>query len=127
MTHLVSGCVKVWDTRQHDAPVATIEPSDKDQSRDCWAVCFGNTYNDEERCVAAGYDNGDVKLFDLRAMALRWETNVGNGICSVEFDRRDIMMNKLVTAGLEASFLVFDLRTFHPTKGYSSLHEQVKI
>lgn len=26
----------------------------------------GNSYSDEERCVAAGYDNGDVKLFDLR-------------------------------------------------------------
>ena len=26
----------------------------------------GNSYNDEERVVAAGYDNGDVKIFDLR-------------------------------------------------------------
>lgn len=29
-------------------------------------MAFGNSYNDEERCVLAGYDNGDVKLFDLR-------------------------------------------------------------
>ncbi len=34
--------------------------------RDCWCVAFGNAHNDEERCVAAGYDNGDIKLFDLR-------------------------------------------------------------
>lgn len=34
--------------------------------RDCWCVAFGNSYNDEERCVLAGYDNGDIKLFDLR-------------------------------------------------------------
>ncbi len=34
--------------------------------RDCWTVAFGNSYNDEERCVLAGYDNGDVKMFDLR-------------------------------------------------------------
>jgi hypothetical protein len=34
--------------------------------RDCWSVAFGNSFNDEERCVLAGYDNGDVKLFDLR-------------------------------------------------------------
>ena len=34
--------------------------------RDCWCVAFGNSYNDEERCVLAGYDNGDVKMFDLR-------------------------------------------------------------
>jgi hypothetical protein len=32
----------------------------------CRCVAFGNSYNDEERCVLAGYDNGDVKMFDLR-------------------------------------------------------------
>jgi hypothetical protein len=29
-------------------------------------VAIGNSFNDDERCVLAGYDNGDVKLFDLR-------------------------------------------------------------
>ena len=62
------GCVRVWDVRQKDAPVAAFEPgaADKDKPRDCWTVAFGNSYNDEERCVLAGYDNGDVKMFDLR-------------------------------------------------------------
>jgi len=40
----------------------------------------GHAFSVHDRCVAAGYDNGDVKLFDLRAMALRWETNVNNGV-----------------------------------------------
>ena len=44
------------------------------------SVFAGNSFNDEERCVAAGYDNGDIKLFDLRKMNLRWETNVNNGV-----------------------------------------------
>ncbi len=35
--------------------------------RDCWCVAIGNSHNDEERCVLAGFDNGDVKMFDLRA------------------------------------------------------------
>lgn len=48
--------------------------------RDCWTVAFGNSYNDEERCVVAGYDNGDIKLFDLKTMSLKWETNVKNGV-----------------------------------------------
>jgi hypothetical protein len=39
----------------------------------------GNSY-DEDRCVVAGYDNGDIKLFDLRAMQLRWETTMPNGV-----------------------------------------------
>ena len=44
----------------------------------------GNSYNDAERCVCAGYDNGDIKLFDLRTMSLKWETNVKNGVsCDV--------------------------------------------
>lgn len=30
--------------------------------------------------MCAGYDNGDIKLFDLKNMSLRWETNVKNGV-----------------------------------------------
>jgi hypothetical protein len=53
-------------------------------------VAFGNAYNSEERCIAAGYDNGDVKIFDLKTNCLRWDTNVKNGVCGIEFDRPDI-------------------------------------
>ena len=41
----------------------------------------GDAYNTEERAVVAGYDNGDIKMFDLKKMAVRWETNVKNGVC----------------------------------------------
>ncbi|KAG8124444.1 putative WD repeat-containing protein [Naja naja] len=85
----------------------------------------GNAYNQEERVVCAGYDNGDIKLFDLRNMTLRWETNIKNGVCSVEFDRKDINMNKLVATSLEGKFHVFDMRTQHPTKGFASVSEKV--
>lgn len=33
---------------------------------DCWAVAFGNSFNNDERNIACGYDNGDLKIFDLR-------------------------------------------------------------
>ena len=46
-----------------------------------WYLCAGNTYTEAERVVAAGYDNGDIKLFDLRSMSVRWETNIKNGVC----------------------------------------------
>ena len=39
--------------------------------RDCWAVALGNSFDDEERCLLAGYDNGDVKMFDLRTNTVR--------------------------------------------------------
>uniref|UniRef100_A0A7S0VM47 Uncharacterized protein n=1 Tax=Polytomella parva TaxID=51329 RepID=A0A7S0VM47_9CHLO len=119
------GCVRVWDVRQNTAPVAAFEPADSDNIRDCWCVAFGNSYNDEERCVAAGYDNGDLKLFDLRMNKVRYETNVRNGVCGVAFDRRDIPMNKILVGCLEAQLHVFDARTQHPTKGFASVTERV--
>lgn len=118
------GCVKVWDVRQKEKPVANMEPDEGQEARDCWAVAFGNAYDAEERCVCAGYDNGDIKLFDLRTMSLRWETNISNGVCAVEFDRKDIAMNKIVVASLEGKFQVFDTRTQHKTKGFASVSEK---
>jgi hypothetical protein len=54
--------------------VLSLEPvvSSDDVVVDCWAVgyyfyvSFGNSFNNDERCIAAGYDNGDLKIFDLR-------------------------------------------------------------
>ncbi|ORZ32314.1 WD repeat-containing protein 92 [Catenaria anguillulae PL171] len=117
------GCVKVWDIRQKDSPVAQIAPQRGESTRDCWTVAFGNSFNNDDRWVAAGYDNGDLKLFDLRAMAVVWETNLKNGVVSVQFDRWDIKANKLVAGTLEAGIHVFDLRTLHPEQGFAQLRE----
>uniref|UniRef100_A0A1B0G2R6 Uncharacterized protein n=1 Tax=Glossina morsitans morsitans TaxID=37546 RepID=A0A1B0G2R6_GLOMM len=126
------GSVKVWDIRQGNAPVVDITPGDQSDDstgkiqtkRDCWAVAFGDSYNNEERIVAAGYDNGDLKLFDLRQLSIRWETTLKNGVCSIEFDRRDIPMNKMVVTTLEGGLLVYDMRTQHPTQGFAYLEER---
>lgn len=114
------GSVKIWDTRQRDRPVSTIAPAQGEKTKDVWTVAFGNAYNDQERMVCAGYENGDVKLFDLRNMSLHYETNVRNGVCAIEFDRRDIKMNKLVVGTLESTIQALDLRTKHPKSGYAS-------
>ncbi|XP_058796805.1 dynein axonemal assembly factor 10 [Phymastichus coffea] len=118
------GSVKVWDPRQKDKPVAVMEPKEGETRRDCWSVAFGNSYNDDDRVVVSGYDNGDVKMFDLRAMALRWESNLKHGVCGIEFDRRDIAMNKLVCTTLQGKIYLFDLRTQHPKKGFAYLVEK---
>eukprot|EP01138_Halocafeteria_seosinensis_P000828 gb/GECG01000849.1/.p1 GENE.gb/GECG01000849.1/~~gb/GECG01000849.1/.p1 ORF type:complete len:363 (+),score=43.26 gb/GECG01000849.1/:1-1089(+) len=117
------GCVRVWDPRVRD-PVVSLEPESAEQARDCWSACFGNAYTEEERCICAGYDNGDVKLFDLRTNKFRWETNVGNGVVCTEFDRKDIDMNKLVVTTLESKFRLYDVRTQHPKHGFSYLTEK---
>jgi WD40 repeat protein len=141
----MKGCVRIWDVRQKDKAVADISPAEGQPVRDTWAVALGkddklllfidvtaffknkkgNSYNDEERMVCAGYENGDVKMFDLRNMSLYWETNVKNGVCSLEFDRKDIKMNKLVVSTLESTFHIFDLRTRHPTSHFASVAEKV--
>lgn len=46
-------------------------------------------------------------------------------VCGIEYDRKDIMMNKLVATTLESKFHVFDVRTQHPEKGFASLSEKV--
>ncbi|XP_067647810.1 dynein axonemal assembly factor 10 [Eurosta solidaginis] len=125
------GAVKVWDMRQGAAPVVDISPEsikgdgiNRNERRDCWAVAFGDSYNNAERCVAAGYDNGDLKLFDLRQLAVRWDTTLKNGICDIEFDRSDIPMNKMGVATLEGGLLIYDMRTQHPTKGFTYVEER---
>ncbi|CAB3364006.1 Hypothetical predicted protein [Cloeon dipterum] len=120
------GTVKLWDPRQREVPVAVMKPKNGETPRDCWTVAFGNSYNSDERVLCSGYDNGDIKMFDLKKMELRWETNLANGICSLQFDRPDIEMNKLVATTLEAKFHIFDLRTQHPTKGFAYMTEEVR-
>ncbi|CAM9188066.1 unnamed protein product [Ectocarpus fasciculatus] len=117
------GCVRLWDPRVSD-PVLTLEPSEGQTARDCWTVAFGNSFSDEDRCIAAGYDNGDVKIFDLRTSTMRYETNVENGVTGIEFDRKDIEMNKMGITTLESKFRIFDMRTQHPTEGFSCLSEK---
>ena len=58
--------------------------------------------------MSAGYDNGDVKVWDLRSLSLYWGTNVGNGVCGLEWDRRDIKINKLAAVTLEGGLHVWD-------------------
>lgn len=107
------GTVKVWDSRQKDLPVANMEPAQGGHRRDCWAVAFGHACNQWDRCVCAGYDNGDIKLFDLRNMEVRWETNVKSGVCCMEFDGKERSLHKLVATTLEGRIHVFNLHAFN--------------
>lgn len=117
------GIARLWDVRV-DYPVVSFEPDELSAHRDCWTVSFGDSHSDEDRCVAVGYDNGDLKMFDLRTNTIRWETNCSNGVTSVEFDRKDIPMNKLVVTTLESTFRCYDLRTYHAKEGFSFLKEK---
>lgn len=63
-------------------------------------------------------------MFDLRQSCVLWSKNLKNGVCSIEFDRKDIPMNKLMATTLESKFHVYDCRTLHATKGFAHLTEK---
>jgi WD repeat-containing protein 92 len=123
------GCVRIWDPRVQHC-VASMEADDSVSSennnnnttstikRDCWSVAFGDAYDSQHRSVVAGYDNGDVLLFDLRMNAVTWQHCVHNGVVSLQFDRSDIKMNKLCVTTLESQFHIFDMRTKADTEPY---------
>ena len=51
--------------------------------------------------------------------------NIGDGIVSLEFDRKDIAMNKLVVTTLESRYMLYDMRTQHTEKGFAGLSQKV--
>ena len=52
---------------------------------------------------------------------IRWEINIGDGVTALEFDRKDIAMNKLVATTLESRLALYDMRTYNVDKGYANL------
>ena len=100
--------VRVWDRR--DMRQCVMNMVDRDRSHDTWTV----TARGEEVC--AGYSNGDIRLFDLRAGAASWETSLpGGGVSDLTLleDRR------LAGAGAGGLAAVWDLQTRHKTLGYT--------
>ena len=60
----------------------------------------------------------------MRKNQLVWDFNLPNGICGLQFDRKDTKMNKLVASTLEGKLHVFDMRTYNIDSGYASLEEK---
>lgn len=112
------GRVCIVDIRAEDPVVATLEP--EGDHRDCWTVSMGGTNGPSERSVICGYDNGDLKLWDLKSNQVTWETNLRNGVASLQFSDR-IGPLKRVTAGcLTGQLVTFDLTDKPTDKGYRS-------
>ena len=83
----------------------------------------GDAYDAEERIVVAGYDNGDIKMFDLKKMAIRWETNIKNGVhdlllfaklftCLITFRKRKLSDCALFRSDLFGIHLIRILQNF---------------
>ncbi|XP_065564328.1 dynein axonemal assembly factor 10-like [Artemia franciscana] len=99
----LEGFVKLWDVRQAEQPVAVFRPAIG--TVDCFTVTLGQTsYND--KIVAAGFDNGDIKIFDLRNMAVVKEVNITGGVCSMQFSEKS---DSLLVTGINSRICYFPL------------------
>ena len=81
------GGVRLWDARAPAAPAAAFLPAAGSPARDAWCVALGDAHSSAGACVLAGYDNGDLKMFELRGSggaAVRWETRLDKGVCGVQ-------------------------------------------
>lgn len=64
-------------------------------------------------------------MFDLKMNKLYWESKLENGICCIEFDKKDILMNKLLVTLLEGKFKIYDLTILNDKKGFSHITEYI--
>lgn len=104
------GNVKIWDLRS-DKHAILLEPKGIENNfPECWSVAFGGCFNNDERNLGIGYDNGDIKLYDLRMDRLIYGENFKSGICSIEFDKKNIPLNKMAATTLDSKIYLFDLK-----------------
>ncbi|KAJ6645693.1 Dynein axonemal assembly factor 10 [Pseudolycoriella hygida] len=109
------GCINVWDPRQ-GGPVVSIAGVRKESggngSRDCWTVTFGDGSNQDDRIVCAGYDNGDIKVIDLKNLNEKWSCNVGSGVCKISCDRKSTETNRLIAGTVDGKIHLFDTKNY---------------
>ena len=121
------GIVKVWDLRG-DKPAILLEPKGIEKNNpECWSVAYGGCFNREERNLGIGYDNGDIKIYDLRMDKLIYGENFKSGICSIEFDKKNIPLNKMLASTLDSKIYLFDLKNFEKNNNlrYEKLSDEI--
>ncbi|KAF8937911.1 hypothetical protein BGZ58_001936 [Dissophora ornata] len=114
------GIVKLWDMRQNHkedvggapSPISNMSPKRGHGGNDVWCIAMGGSGSgsgSDDLMVAIGYDNGDVRVMDIRLRQAVFETNVKHGVCAVEFDRREGKAGSLVATTVEGTLHSFDL------------------
>ncbi|KAF9207034.1 hypothetical protein BGZ49_001313 [Haplosporangium sp. Z 27] len=134
----VTGCrdgtVKLWDMRQNHketegapSPISNISRKRGQAGNDVWCVALGGLTETDDMMIAAGYDNGDVRVMDIRMGKAVFETNVENGVCAIEFDKRQGKAGSLIATTLEGALHSFDLVHGQFAAGSETLHEVVAV
>ena len=104
------GLVKLWDLRS-DKPCILLEPKDiKKNFPECWTVRFCDCGFNKK--VGIGYDNGDIKIYDLRMDKIFFGENLKKGVCNIEFDKKNIPVNKMIVTTLDSKFYLYDFTNY---------------
>ena len=104
------GLVKLWDLRS-DKPCMLLEPKDiKKNFPECWTVRFCDCGFNKK--VGIGYDNGDIKIYDLRMDNIFFGENLKKGVCNIEFDKKNIPINKMIVTTLDSKFYLYDFTNY---------------
>lgn len=109
------GTIKVWDPRQGAAVVCISAVKKEDGgsgSKDCWTVSFADGSSQNDRIIGAGFDNGDIKVIDLRILKERWSYNVGSGVCKLSCDKKNTKTKRLVAGTVDGGVHLFNANQF---------------
>lgn len=107
------GLVKVWDRRNMRTSTVTMEG---DERGDCWAVATleGGEY------VAAGFSNGDVRVFDMKGGKVYWETSLPQGVTSLQFTGSKVeKLDMLLASTLGGGMAIWDMQNRHNVQGFT--------
>ena len=107
------GLLKMWDRRNMKRSTTTMEG---DERRDCWAV----SSLESGEFVAAGYSNGDIRVFDIKAGKVYWETSLPMGVTSLQFTgSKGEKLDMLVASTLGGGVAAWDMQTMHKVQGFT--------
>jgi len=105
------GTVKMWDRRIMQKSIVTMEGNEK---KDCWSVSASSN----GKYIASGFNNGDVRIFDITAGKVFWETTLPRGVTSLHFTTGD-KLDKLTASIVGGTVSIWDLQTRHRSQGYT--------
>ena len=108
--------MKLWDRRTLEKPILRMSPEDNENKRDCWSVSHSGP---DSKLIAAGFDNGDIKVFDVRATKLLWETSLSRGVSNLNLIQAGEM------TGLVAGNVQGKLYKWNLNSGDSTLSTQL--
>ncbi|ETW55609.1 hypothetical protein PFUGPA_02374 [Plasmodium falciparum Palo Alto/Uganda] len=55
----------------------------------------------------------------------KFKVNVNNGVCAVNYDRKDTKKNKLICSTLEGNIYIFNLDVYNEVSGYSYSKDKI--